>query len=158
MRPSFSTTRFITFIKDTLGLIEDTAITQFAQPITVYVGHPGGAVGSQSDTPFVVIMPNGESLSQFSDTYTWSYTIAFCADGTAMERDFTDETTMLVINKLTALVDDFARELNTAVGDKNITLAALDSKWVFEEHPLTSCVLEATFTMPNTLGISTVDF
>jgi len=46
MRPSFSTTRFITFIKDTLGLIEDTAITQFAQPITVYVGHPGGAVGS----------------------------------------------------------------------------------------------------------------
>jgi len=158
MRPSFKPSRFITFIKDTLDLIDGDVVAQFSQSLTVYVGHPGGAVGSQDDTPFVVILPVGESLTQFSDMYSWSYSIAFCADGTTMDRNVDEDITMTVVDKLTEIVDSFSDQLNDACDDKNITLASMDSRWVFEDHPLTSCVLEATFTMPNTLGISTVDF
>jgi len=158
MRPSFKPSQFITFIKERLDEIDADVLNQFDKSLTVYVGHPGGAVGDQMDTPFVVIIPNGESLGQFNDVYSWSYSIAFCADGTTMDRDFEGEVTMEVVDRLTEIVDSFTRELNDNIEDKNITLQSLDSQWVFEDHPLTSCTLEATFTMPNTLGISTVDF
>lgn len=158
MRPSFKPSRFIQLVTDTLALVDDTAVTEFGSSITVYVGHPGGAVGDQDDTPFVVIIPNGDSLGEFQDTYSWSWSIAFCADATTMDRTIANEVTMEVVDKLTNLIDDFTREFNTALEDSNVTLATLDSRWVFEDHPLTSCILEANFTMPNTLGISTVTF
>jgi len=158
MRPNFKTSRFLTFIKDTVATISSTVTAEFGKSLTVYVGYPGGAVGDQSDTPFLVIIPNGESLGQFGDDYSWSYTIAFCADGSTMTRNVSNEVTMAVLDKLTNIAHAFVNALNDAMLTRNVTLSSLQTRWVFEDHPLTSCVMEATFTMPNTLGISTVDF
>lgn len=158
MRPNFKPSQFITFLKELVAGVDETAVEQFGQSTTVYIGHAGGATGSQNDTPFCVLIPNGETLSQFTDTYSWSYTIAFCSDGATMDRDLDQEVTMLSVDRLTELVDAFVNDLNDSILDRNITLASLESRWSFDEHPLTSCILEATFTMPNTLGISTVDF